>query len=491
MKTNNSLETDFNARREWSNNRSSAIFPILFKKKDNDLIINFFNYFKYKNNIKNIKVVFTIFDKNGNLFNKITIRNFKENNTFSVRSVIEQIFFEGMLLVEFISKENLRFPFPAISCFFKSKDLFSVVHSAGRIFNKNELNFKKKYKETNWICKFKKNISPFFHYFNGQIEKKIKLKINIHDNDGRLKLSKFVVKKFKPFASKIFFIDEIFHLKNIKKNYFISVESYNNNIFPRMIAGNYFKKYNHIEATHTFSWQKRMDYCPEKLKNLPVSLLNISNFHKLKIKVYNFPTNCNSDFKYNYRSQKHSELKLSALSNYNKKNKFFSKDILINESEKLKTIYFYGKKFPSRFNTSFIYKIKNSNSDFSTDIATGAKSIITPEKYSHWGHGILGHGYDTVIMIRNTKHDLLCEDTEVSLNIFGFNELNKTFKFKIKKDSSQNVVIGNLNKTLNNLKKSKKERIFSWFIKAKKSNLDTIWVSYNKKNSCVLGDHGF
>ncbi len=39
MKTNNSLETDFYARREWSNNRSSVIFPILFKKKDNDLII--------------------------------------------------------------------------------------------------------------------------------------------------------------------------------------------------------------------------------------------------------------------------------------------------------------------------------------------------------------------------------------------------------------------------------------------------------------------
>ena len=48
-----------------------------------------------------------------------------------------------------------------------------------------------------------------------------------------------------------------------------------------------------------------------------------------------------------------------------------------------------GNKIPSRLNTSFIYKLKNSKNKFTADIADGARSAVIP-KIHHWGHGYLG-----------------------------------------------------------------------------------------------------
>ena len=74
------LEKDFRARAKWANNRSSAVFPIYFNNLDNDLLIVFFNYFKHKNNIKNIKAIFSLLDKNGKLVKKVSVSKFSDNN---------------------------------------------------------------------------------------------------------------------------------------------------------------------------------------------------------------------------------------------------------------------------------------------------------------------------------------------------------------------------------------------------------------------------
>ena len=55
-------------------------------------------------------------------------------------------------------------------------------------------------------------------------------------------------------------------------------------------------------------------------------------------------------------------------------NFIFLNDLIVKNNEKLKTIYFYGKTFPSRFNASFVYKVKNSKSKFSTDIDNPIKT---------------------------------------------------------------------------------------------------------------------
>ena len=40
-----------------------------------------------------------------------------------------------------------------------------------------------------------------------------------------------------------------------------------------------------------------------------------------------------------------------------------------------------GKKIPSRLNTSYIYKVKNSKNNFTADVADGARSSIFPKKF--------------------------------------------------------------------------------------------------------------
>ena len=66
-----------------------------------------------------------------------------------------------MVDVEVISTENLRYPFPAITGIFKSKDYFSSVHSAGRIRGVDEHQTQHETLETNWTCKFEKNSIEF------------------------------------------------------------------------------------------------------------------------------------------------------------------------------------------------------------------------------------------------------------------------------------------------------------------------------------------
>ena len=41
-----------------------------------------------------------------------------------------------------------------------------------------------------------------------------------------------------------------------------------------------------------------------------------------------------------------------------------------------------GNKIPSRLNTSFIYKVKNSKNKFTADIADGARSAVIPKNSS-------------------------------------------------------------------------------------------------------------
>lgn len=90
-----------------------------------------------------------------------------EHNEFSVREVISDSEFFGMIEIEIISLENIKFVFPAITGVYKSGSYFSGVHSAGRIKGSDENHNSIITEETNWECKFRDGISPFFHYIHG------------------------------------------------------------------------------------------------------------------------------------------------------------------------------------------------------------------------------------------------------------------------------------------------------------------------------------
>ena len=64
--------------------------------------------------------------------------------------------------IEILSLVKLGFPFPAIIGVYKSNNLYSSVHSAGRIKGANERHDINYTDETNWSCKFKKELHRFF-----------------------------------------------------------------------------------------------------------------------------------------------------------------------------------------------------------------------------------------------------------------------------------------------------------------------------------------
>ena len=176
------------------------------------------------------------------------------------------------------------------------------------------------------------------------------------------------------------------------------------------------------------------------------------------------------------------------------KNQFFKKgfgEISLKGNSLFKVINLYGNKIPSRFNTSLIYKIKNKDSNFSTDIATGAKSLVYPKKYSHWGSGIIGLGYDSVIMVRNNSHDRKSKKAKGKLYIYGLLKNSIELSISVNAESCENFLLSVINRKIKELVSKNKVLIFTWFIKFDKPNLEAIWLSYKKSNGCILGDHAF
>jgi len=491
--TNNSLASDFNLRTNWFVNRASAVFPIYFVNKENDLFISFLNYWKIKNNNDKVILVFRIYNSSGQLKARQYYSSLKNNNCFSIRSVIKDLKFQGMVDVEVISTENLRYPFPAITGIFKSKDYFSSVHSAGRIRGVDEPQTQHETLETNWTCKFEKNITPFFHYFNGPRYDKPDLKVALHSPEGRKVREVFLNKKeYRPFESKIFLIDKLFKKNNFKRNMFISVKCQNSDVFRRMVVGNLHKKINHLEVTHSFPWQNKADYCPSTINKVPGAILNLYKNKKLDLKARIFPTNSKGSIRYSVKLQTESNKKLElcltkAKDNFQKKN--FG-EIFLKGNNLFKVIYLYGNKVPSRFNTSLVYKVKKKSS-FSTDIATGAKSIVYPKKYSHWGSGVVGLGYDTSIMIRNNSHDGKSNKAKGTLYIYTHLKDPIKINISVNEESCKSFFLSTISKKTKDIVSKNKVTIFTWFVKFDQQNLEIIWVSYKKSNGCILGDHSF
>ena len=160
-----SLQQAFESRKKNQHYRASAVFPI-FLTKVNDFFLVFFNYWTNKNFIKtsSLNLRIHIYDQDGNSIKDFNTSISKTHNQFSMHSILEKKyfknFFSGTVFVEIISFENLSFPFPAIIGLYRSKNLYSSVHSAGRIKNLNEKHEIFYTKETNWSCKFEKGITP-------------------------------------------------------------------------------------------------------------------------------------------------------------------------------------------------------------------------------------------------------------------------------------------------------------------------------------------
>ena len=494
------LNQSFKQRETFYSNRSSCIFPIYFNCKDNDLHIVFLNYWTIKNKIKKTKLLinFRIYNKNGQIIKRYSENNIQNHNQYSIRDIINDESkndFHGMVDVEIISVDNLKFSFPGIVGIYQTGDLFSAVHSAGRIRNSDEAQLSTYTYETNWSCKFNEITTPFFHFFIGNKKNNSSIiKVHIKSITGEtLKEEVIDISHMSPFSSEIFLADQIFEKETLQPGNFIAVQVEHSSTFSRMIVGNYFKSIKHLEVTHSFGLVEKNDYCPVEDKNQIQSILNCYTDENLTLTTKVFPTNCPGTFNallstqsFNeklLKSEKEGKEIFSTGPSSNSIQKTLGKD------DKFFAFHFYGNEVPSRFNASFIYKVRDTNSPFSTDIASGAKSSVYPPKFRHWGHAYVENGYETSILIRNNSHKPTeTKNANGTLKIFS-NEESCIINFKIQGESSISIPIHE--KILNHKNLLTKPNFLSWIIDLDVPTCETFWICFRKTDGAIFGEHGF
>lgn len=479
---------------------ASAIFPVIITNQ-NDLYIVFYNYWRNKNKIdeKNLRVFTKIYDTNGKLICHHGEKILKYHNQLSIKSILKKnnikiIDFIGLVNVEILSLEAISFPFPAITAIYNSKNIYSAIHSAGRLKNNVESQEIMYTEESNWTCKFENSVTPFFHYFVGSqtpYEKYITVKVLDRNNKTKAK-KKVNIKDINPFGSKIFFINEIFKKNNFKNTDFITVKVEHNSVFPRMIVGNYHKKGNFYEASHTSPVVKKNYYIKEIKKYPFKSRILLSKNKDLNLHTKVFPNTAGGDFRGEVYVKKLNE---DHLKKTNETYKFSRKNLSavnvfnLNDDEELKSIKLKGNKVPDRLYTCNFYTVKNVKSEYSLDIAETSFASHYVRKFTHWGHGYMGEGFDTVIMIINDE----CEVGQSklirgTLNVYS-NNFSKKINVKIKDSSQLSLNLSKL-EALKKFKK-KKQNFISWELKLKNPGCETKWISYRNKDGSIFGDHGF
>ncbi len=480
-------------------NVSSAIFPVIISNQ-NDLNIVFFNYWRNKNKIneKNLRIYTKIYDTEGNLICHHGERISKYHNQLSIKNILKKnniktTNFLGSVNVEILSLEAISFPFPAITAVYNSNNIYSAIHSAGRLKNNVEKQEIMYTDESNWTCKFGNSVTPFFHYFVGsQTPYQKFILVKVFDKNYRLKNKKKVdIGSINPFGSKIFFIDEIFKKNKFKNSDFISVNVEHNSVFPRMIVGNFHKKKNFYEASHSSPVIKK-NYYIKKTKFPFMSRIALSKNKDLNLQLKIFPNLPGGDFTGETFVQKSNEnyfKKTNETYKFSKKNLNSISAFKLKDDEEFKSMKLKGSKVPERIYTCSFYTVKNVKSDYSLDIAETSFASYYPKKFTHWGHGYLGEGFDTVIMIVNDDCDLnKPKSIKGILNIYS-NNFHEKLKVNIEGNSSLSLNLSKL-EVLKKLK-NKNKNFISWQLKLKTPGCDTRWISYRTKDGSIFGDHGF
>jgi hypothetical protein len=499
----------FHARKSFFSHRASAVYPLRIRAYSN-LHIVFLNYWLLKNNIPCVGINFRVYDSSGILRVRCNLDKVEDHNNVSVRDGILRpggvpLPFDGMLEVEVVSSDNLSFPFPAILGVYESNGCFSSVHAAGRIKNSDEPKKPHRSQETNWSCIFQSHsdsgysIAPFFHYFVGAtpLPGDETLDVSLRDPSGCILLTRSIpVGCMAPFASRIFHVDEIFDLPvPPPTGSFVSVSLTAHDIFPRLVVGNFHREIDFLEVTHSFPVSEFQDYCPlpdaSKPEGSVPSLLAAQTAPGLSLDVRVFPTNCEGQAIANVSCQRFGEERLrrqNELLAFDSSLGSGGLDFALEADEGLRVLHLQGNSIPSRLNASYRYRVAGAPRRFATDIATGAKSIVYPPKWRHWGHGCIGGGFDTVILLRNNTHAVdatLPNAGEIRIIGAEFDH-----KFKVEVGAEAGLVL-RLSELLGSpLIHAPSPLFLSWLMTLSQPVGETFWVSF-RPDGAVFGEHGF
>lgn len=244
--------------------RSSAIFPIIVNE-NLDSQISFLSYWFLKRKIKYIEFRLSLRNEVGKkIFYSKSKISFTKVFNFSIKEILnkkkisyKKKNFYGSIELEFFSKINMVFPFPATMINLRSLNSSTFVHTCGRIFNNlkdKKDNTKLLVPESGFDLLPDKNLRPFFSFVNSNNTlKKVYIRVEIINIDGERLFKKFLINSLKPFETKfIFFLTN--KEKTFLKNKKGSIKIYHNftNFYPRFMAGNFHNQYKYSTLTHTY-----------------------------------------------------------------------------------------------------------------------------------------------------------------------------------------------------------------------------------------------
>ncbi|MGM9513395.1 hypothetical protein ACS5PK_03995 [Roseateles sp. DB2] len=507
MTTQNSLAKAFDARKSFFAHRASAVFPLRIRTQS-DLQIVFLNYWKLKAEIPEVAVNLRVYDTSGRLVGRQTLEKVELHNEVSIRDEVlaangVEAPFDGMVEVEVVSLKNLAFPFPAILGVYQSAGYCSAVHAAGRVKNADELKRPLKSQETNWTCRFERNadgyaVVPFFHYFVGAapLDQDETIEVSLRSPSGQVIAATSVpVGSMAPFSSRIFYADELFALDEVpEEGCFLSVALTARDIFPRLVVGNFHRSIEFLEVGHSFPISEFADYCPVPGADKPAgsssSFLAAQTAEGLELDVKVFPTNCEGNARAALSSKKFNEARLTSLDQHFEFSSALGSRGLtfsLESDEEFRVLHLTGDSVPSRLNASYRYSVRNAPRRFATDIATGAKSIVYPAKWRHWGHGCVGGGYDTVILLRNNSH--APEETHSNageIRILG-REIDRSVAVQVESESCTCLKLSEL---LDLDPEAGTPRMLSWLMGLSQPVGETFWIAY-RPDGAIFGEHGF
>jgi hypothetical protein len=494
-KKQRSLTEDFKARDNWYSNRSSAVFPVRLRS-NSDVRIVFLNYFKIKNGVEQLSCTFRIYNSEGSLNHRVQRKVEPTHNDHSLREICGEGNFDGMVEVEFISCENLRFSFPGIMAFYEGNGHFGAVHAAGRIRNADEASPMSFSEESNWSCKITDNCIPFFHVFNGAIgvPESMCVPVKLFGPNGDILASReFDTGIRNAFASRIVMLDEIFDLSNVPKDCFISVLLPNREFYPRLICGNFHRDLELLQTTHSFPVIKIPDYIDSDADNpdYTVSMCAIPQPKELNASFVSLPT-CAPAKLTAYISRAGEDMQLNG--NHNEKISWITggeggqvMKLELAPEDRLMILSTKGPNVPARTIALKRYQVRGSGHDSSFEINSSFVSRFYPPKYSYWGHGMLSKNFETILIMSNIG--FFSGDSKiniVSLTIYLDDGGSSTHQIEVGQDSCKEVYLSNYI----DCKDWTEPRLLSWIAKQEAPQGEIYWLSFGK-NGSICGDHSF
>ncbi len=259
--------------------------------------------------------------------------------------------------------------------------------------------------------------------------------------------------------------------------------------YPRLIVGNFHRDLSFLEATHTFYWNAVPDYVrpPDEDINR-LSFLPLMNVPELSLELIGYPTNAPGQVTGRVRTASES-------GPLEETGQLFDcrtggDDILpwrkrLEPGLSFQAIDFASGNVPARLNACYRYAVRGAAAPFSTDIAWGAYACDYPARHSHWGHGVVGGGYETVVMVRNMAHrNKEAHDASASLTLYGLDNPGVTREIIVPAESARFCRLREL------AGNTSTPQLISWFLKSACPTLDTCWVSFHPDGS-ICGEHGF